>query len=32
LRAFFESQGARIFRWKALLAADPTQRPRFKQK
>ena len=31
LRAFFESQGARIFRWKALLAADPSQRPRFKQ-
>ena len=31
LRAFFESQGARIFRWKALLAADPNQRPRFKQ-
>jgi SAM-dependent methyltransferase len=30
LRAFFESHGARIFRWKALLAADPTQRPRFK--
>jgi SAM-dependent methyltransferase len=30
-RAFFESQGARIFRWKALLAADPRQRPRFKQ-
>jgi SAM-dependent methyltransferase len=32
LRAFFESQGARILRWKALLAADPNQRPRFKQK
>jgi len=31
LRAFFESQGARIFRRKALLAADPIQRPRFKQ-
>jgi SAM-dependent methyltransferase len=31
LRAFFESQGARIFRWKALLGADPSQRPRFKQ-
>jgi SAM-dependent methyltransferase len=31
LRTFFESQGARIFRWKALLAADPNQRPRFKQ-
>lgn len=31
LRAFFESQGARIFRWKALLAADANQRPRFKQ-
>jgi SAM-dependent methyltransferase len=31
LRAFFKSQGARIFRWKALLAADPRQRPRFKQ-
>ena len=30
LRAFFELQGARIFRWKALLAADPDQRPRFK--
>jgi SAM-dependent methyltransferase len=30
LRAFFELQGARIFRWKALLAADPNQRPRFK--
>ena len=30
LRAFFESQGARIFRSKALLAADPKQRPRFK--
>jgi SAM-dependent methyltransferase len=31
LRAFFESQGARIFRWKALLAANPNERPRFKQ-
>jgi SAM-dependent methyltransferase len=31
LRAFFKSQGARIRRWKALLAADPNQRPRFKQ-
>jgi SAM-dependent methyltransferase len=31
LRAFFLSQGARIFRWKALLAADPNRRPRFKQ-
>ncbi len=31
LRVFFESQGARIFRWKALLAADPNQRPLFKQ-
>ena len=30
LRAFFESQGARIVRWKALLAADPAERPRFK--
>ena len=30
-RAFFLSQGARIRRWKALLAADPNQRPRFKQ-
>jgi SAM-dependent methyltransferase len=29
-RAFFELQGARIFRWKALLATDPNQRPRFK--
>src|SRR5207249_10485386 len=32
LRAFFKSQGARIFRWKALLASDPKQRPRFKPK
>ena len=31
LRACFLSQGARIFRWKALLAADPNQRPQFKQ-
>jgi hypothetical protein len=31
LRAFFLSQGARIFRSKALLAADPQQRPRFKE-
>ena len=30
-RALFESQGARIVRWKALLAADPLERPRFKQ-
>ena len=30
-RAFFESQGARIFRWKALLAADPNEHPRFKK-
>lgn len=32
LRAFFESQGARIFRWKALLAATPNERPRFNQR
>jgi len=31
LRTCFFSQGARIFRWKALLAADPNDRPRFKQ-
>ena len=31
LRACFLSEGARIFRSKALLAADPNQRPRFKQ-
>jgi SAM-dependent methyltransferase len=31
LRACFLSQGARIFRSKALLAADPNERPRFKQ-
>jgi hypothetical protein len=30
LRDFFMLQGARIFRWKALLATDPNQRPRFK--
>lgn len=30
LRAFFLAQGARLFRSKALLAADPHQRPRFK--
>ena len=30
-RACFESQGARIFRSKALLAADAAERPRFKQ-
>jgi SAM-dependent methyltransferase len=30
-RDFFESQGACIRRWKALLAADPNQHPRFKQ-
>lgn len=30
-RAFFESEGAHIFRCKALLAADPAERPRFKQ-
>ena len=30
LREFFVSQGARIARWKALLAADPNERPRFK--
>ena len=29
-REFFESQGARIVRWKALLAANPAERPRFK--
>ena len=32
LRACFRSLGARIFRSKALLAADPSDRPRFKQK
>jgi len=31
LRALFRAQGARIFRSKALFAADPKQRPRFKQ-
>jgi SAM-dependent methyltransferase len=31
LRACFLSEGARIFRSKALLAADPKRRPRFKQ-
>ena len=31
LRAFFESHGARIFRSKALFAADSAERPRFKQ-
>lgn len=31
LRTFFLSQGARIFRSKALLGADPTRRPRFKE-
>ena len=31
LRVFFESQGARIFRRKALFATDPSERPRFKQ-
>jgi SAM-dependent methyltransferase len=31
LRAFFESQGARIVRWKALLEQNPAERPRFKQ-
>jgi SAM-dependent methyltransferase len=31
VRAFFESQGARIVRWKALLAADPAERARFKR-
>jgi len=30
LRVCFESQGARIFRSKALLAADPNECPRFK--
>ena len=29
-RDFFEAQGARILRWKALLAADPNRRARFK--
>jgi SAM-dependent methyltransferase len=31
LRACFLAEGARIFRSKALLAADPSDRPRFKQ-
>jgi SAM-dependent methyltransferase len=31
LRKFFLSQGARIFRSKALLGRDPDQKPRFKQ-
>ncbi len=31
LRAYFLFEGARIFRSKALLAADPNQHPRFKQ-
>lgn len=31
LRACFEAEGARIFRSKALFAADPNHRPRFKQ-
>jgi len=31
LRACFLAQGARIFRSKALLSADPTRRPRFKE-
>jgi SAM-dependent methyltransferase len=31
LRACFLSQGARIFRRKALLAADPSEQPRFRQ-
>ena len=31
LRDSFLSQGARIFRSKALLSADPAQRPRFKE-
>ena len=31
LRAYFLGEGARIFRSKALLAADPSDRPRFKQ-
>jgi len=31
LRTLFESQGARIFRRKALLASDPSERPRFKK-
>ena len=31
LRTFFLAEGARIFRSKALLAADPNRRPHFKQ-
>jgi len=31
LRACFLAEGARIFRSKALFAADPTKRPRFKR-
>jgi SAM-dependent methyltransferase len=31
LRTLFLSQGARIFRRKALFAADPNERPRFRQ-
>jgi hypothetical protein len=31
LRACFLGESARIFRSKALLAADPSDRPRFKQ-
>lgn len=31
LRQFFLSQGARIFRSKALLGADPAKRPKFKR-
>src|SRR5689334_2256464 len=31
LRRFFSSQGARIFRSKALLGKDPSERPKFKQ-
>ncbi|MFN2541037.1 MAG: class I SAM-dependent methyltransferase [Chthoniobacterales bacterium] len=32
LRACFEAEGARIFRSKSLFSADPTRRPRFKQR
>jgi SAM-dependent methyltransferase len=31
LRRFFRSQGARVFRSKALLGRDPNQRPQFRQ-
>jgi SAM-dependent methyltransferase len=31
VREFFEAQGARIVRWKALLAADPNHRPQYRQ-